>query len=100
MSRLIGKRAFVTGAGRGIGAAIARRLAAEGADVAISYGKSAEAAQAVVEAIRAQGRRGIAIRADAADPAAVKAAIDTAAAELGGLDILINNAGVFLGGPV
>jgi 3-oxoacyl-[acyl-carrier protein] reductase len=91
---LTGKRALVTGASRGIGAAIATALAAEGADVAITYEKSADAAQEVVRAIEALGRRALAIQADSADPAAVQASVDRAAAELGGLDILVNNAGI------
>lgn len=98
MSALQGKKALVTGASRGIGAAIARRLAADGADVAITYENSAERAQAVVAEIEKQGRRGIAIKADSADPVAIKAAVDQAAKALGGLDILINNAGIFRGG--
>jgi 3-oxoacyl-[acyl-carrier protein] reductase len=91
---LKGKRALVTGASRGIGAAIAKALAAEGADVAITYEKSAESAAEVVRAIKAQGRKGVAIQADSADVAAVQASVDKTVAELGGLDILVNNAGI------
>jgi 3-oxoacyl-[acyl-carrier protein] reductase len=91
---LKGKRALVTGASRGIGAAIAKALAAEGADVAITYEKSAEAAAQVVRAIRDQGRRTIVIQADSADVAAVRASVEKTVAELGGLDILVNNAGI------
>jgi 3-oxoacyl-[acyl-carrier protein] reductase len=91
---LTGKRALVTGASRGIGAAIAKALAAEGADVAITYEKSAEAAAEVVRAIEAQGRRGVAIQADSANVAAVQASIEKTIAALGGLDILVNNAGI------
>ena len=100
MSRLAGKRALVTGASRGIGAAIAQQLAAEGADVAITYERSAEKAASVVKAIEALGRKGAAIAADSADPAAVKRSVDQAAQALGGLDILVNNAGIYRGGPV
>jgi 3-oxoacyl-[acyl-carrier protein] reductase len=91
---LTGKRALVTGASRGIGAAIAKALAAEGADVAITYEKSAESAAEVVSAIKAKGRRAVAIQADSADVAAVQASVDKTVAELGGLDILVNNAGI------
>jgi 3-oxoacyl-[acyl-carrier protein] reductase len=91
---LTGKRALVTGASRGIGAAIAKTLAAEGADVAITYEKSADSAAEVVRAINALGRKGVAIQADSADVAAVQASVAKAAAELGGLDILVNNAGI------
>src|ERR1700754_792704 len=91
---LAGKRALVTGASRGIGAAIAKALAAEGADVAITYEKSADSAAEVVSAIKAKGRKAVAIRADSADVAAVQASVDRAVAELGGLDILVNNAGI------
>src|SRR5580658_1962727 len=91
---LKGKRALVTGASRGIGAAIAKALAAEGADVAITYEKSAEAAGEVVNAIKATGRRAVAIQADSADTAAVQASVEKTVAELGGLDILVNNAGI------
>lgn len=96
---LTGKRALVTGASRGIGAAIAKSFANEGADVAITYEKSVESAGEVVGAIRTQGRRGVAIQANSADVCAVQASVDKAVAELGGLDILVNNAGIYrLGG--
>jgi 3-oxoacyl-[acyl-carrier protein] reductase len=91
---LQGKLALVTGASRGIGAAIAKTLAAEGADVAITYEKSADLANEVVKAIRDHGRKGIAIQADSADVSAVQASIDKTVRELGGLDILVNNAGI------
>lgn len=96
---LTGKRALVTGASRGIGAAIAKALAAEGADVAITYEKSADSAAKVVDAVKATGRKGVAIQADSADVAAVQASVDKTVAALGGLDILVNNAGILrLGG--
>ena len=91
---LQGKRALVTGASRGIGAAIAKTLAAEGADVAITYEKSADLANEVVKAIRDHGRKGVAIQADSADVSAVQASIEKTVRELGGLDILVNNAGI------
>jgi NAD(P)-dependent dehydrogenase (short-subunit alcohol dehydrogenase family) len=91
---LTGKRALVTGASRGIGAAIAKALAADGADVAITYENSAERAEEVVRAIKAQGRRAVAIQANSADVAAVQASVGKTVAELGGLDILVNNAGI------
>ncbi|MDR9754940.1 3-oxoacyl-ACP reductase family protein [Pseudomonas sp. SZMC_28357] len=99
MSSLIGKRALVTGGSRGIGAAIARRLAAEGADVAIAYEQSAAAAQVIVEELQQAGRRAVAIQMDAASPDSIQQAVDRAAAELGGLDILVNNAGIMRAGP-
>ncbi|GAA4540554.1 SDR family NAD(P)-dependent oxidoreductase [Amycolatopsis samaneae] len=97
---LKGKVALVTGGGRGIGAAIATRLAEDGADVAITYERSRDRAEKTVAEIEGLGRRGVAIKADSADAGAVTAAVDRAAAELGRLDILVNNAGVFLIGPV
>jgi 3-oxoacyl-[acyl-carrier protein] reductase len=89
-----GKRALVTGASRGIGASIAKTLAAEGADVAITYEKSADRANEVVRAIRDLGRKAVAIQADSADVAAVQASVEKTVRELGGLDILVNNAGI------
>ena len=91
---LEGKRALVTGASRAIGAAIAQALATEGADVAITYEKSAATAAEVVRTIEALGRRAVAIQADSADAAAVQASVERTVAELGGLDILVNNAGI------
>ncbi len=93
MSKLTNKVAFVTGGSRGIGAAIAKRLASDGASVAITYAKDASAASSVVKAIEADGGTAIAIQADAADTKAVKDAVDQAVAALGRLDVLVNNAG-------
>jgi 3-oxoacyl-[acyl-carrier protein] reductase len=97
---LTGKRALVTGASRGIGAAIAKALAAEGADIAITYEKSADAAAEVVRAVEALGRRAVAIQADSADAAAVQSSVEKTVAALGGLDILVNNAGILRLGAV
>jgi 3-oxoacyl-[acyl-carrier protein] reductase len=94
MSKLEKKVALVTGGSRGIGAAIAKRLAADGADVAITYTKGADAAASVVKDIEKTGRKAVAIQADAADANAVKAAVDKTVKTLGRLDILVNNAGV------
>lgn len=91
---LAGKRALVTGGARGIGAAIVRRLAADGADVAITYEKSADIAEALADEIRATGRKAAAIQADAGAVAGAQAAVDGAVAALGGVDILVNNAGI------
>ncbi len=94
MSELSGKRALVTGGSRGIGAAIALALAEKGADVAITYERAADRAAEVVRKIEEKGRKGLAIQADSADPAAVKRSVQEAAEALGGLDILVNNAAI------
>ena len=90
---LAGKVALVTGGSRGIGAAIAKRLAADGATVAITYVKDAGAASAVVKAIELDGGKALAIQADAADVEAVKGAVEKTVATFGQLDVLVNNAG-------
>jgi 3-oxoacyl-[acyl-carrier protein] reductase len=97
---LAGKRALVTGGSRGIGAAIVRRLAREGADVALTYVSKRDDANETAKAARALGVRAIAIAADSADPKAVVAAVEQTVAEFGGIDILVNNAGVALLGPI
>ena len=97
---LTGKRALVTGGSRGIGAAIAQALAANGADVAITYQNSAKNAESIVASIEKLGRRGLAIEADNADPDAIKRAVSKTVETLGSLDILVNNAALGLVGPV
>jgi 3-oxoacyl-[acyl-carrier protein] reductase len=91
--QLSGKTALVTGGSRGIGAAIAKRLAADGANVAITYTKDVSAASAVVNAIEQGGGKAVAIQADAANVEAVKAAVEKTVATFGQLDVLVNNAG-------
>src|ERR1700750_3178167 len=90
---------LVTSGSRGLGAAIAKRLAADGASLAITYTKGADAAAAVVKAIEGAGGKGVAIQADAADADAVKNAVEKAVAALGKLDVLVNNAGTGIPKP-
>jgi 3-oxoacyl-[acyl-carrier protein] reductase len=97
--KLAGKVAMVTGSSRGIGAAIAKRLAADGAKVGITYSKGADAAASVVKEIERAGGKAIAIQADATDAAAVKAAVEKTVATFGQLDILVNNAGTAIPKP-
>ncbi|MFV2019983.1 SDR family NAD(P)-dependent oxidoreductase [Micromonospora sp. LOL_023] len=100
MTGLAGKVALVTGGSRGIGAAIATRLAQDGADVALTYLSAGDRAKSVVADVEAAGRRGLAIAADSGDAAAVIGAVDRTVEEFGRLDILVNNAGVFPYGSV
>jgi 3-oxoacyl-[acyl-carrier protein] reductase len=92
-NKLEGKVVLVTGGSRGIGAAIAKRLATDGANVAITHTKGADAAASVVKEIKHAGRKAIAIQADAADAEAVKTAVEKTVATFGRLDVLVNNAG-------
>jgi 3-oxoacyl-[acyl-carrier protein] reductase len=100
MSVLSNKVALVTGGSRGIGAAIAARLARDGAAVALTYAASAAKAGQVVQSIQAEGGNAVAIEADSADPEAVKRAVAETAERLGRLDILVNNAGVIHLAPI
>lgn len=97
---LTGRRALVTGGSRGIGAEIVRRLTADGAAVGFTYSASKADADELVADVAANGAKAVAIEADAADPTQTAAAVDTAAAELGGLDVVVNNAGIIYFGPV
>jgi 3-oxoacyl-[acyl-carrier protein] reductase len=97
---LHGKKALVTGGSRGIGAAIVRRLAKDGADVAFSYSSSPHAADAVLEELKMLGRSAFSFKADQGTPAEVSTLVKDAHEALGGLDILINSAGVFVTGMV
>jgi 3-oxoacyl-[acyl-carrier protein] reductase len=96
---LSGKVAFITGASRGIGAAIAKRLANEGASIAITYAKDAKSAADVVAAAESRGAKALALQADGGDPAAVKGAIAKAVEVFGRIDILVNNAGTAIPKP-
>ncbi len=93
--RLQGRIAAVTGGGRGLGLAIVRALAAEGADVAFSYRESRDGAEREAEALRRAGRRVVTLPADARVPGRMAAFVEEAAQRLGGLDLLVNNVGVF-----
>jgi NAD(P)-dependent dehydrogenase (short-subunit alcohol dehydrogenase family) len=100
MNELAEKVALVTGGSRGIGAAIAARLAERGADVAVTYARSEARAQEVIDRVKAEGRRGLAIGADSASADEVKSAVERTAGEFGRIDILVNNAGIFPNGPI
>lgn len=99
MSKLTNKVALVTGGSRGIGAAIAKRLAADGAKVAITYMKGADAATSVVKAIEQAGGKALAIQADASDAGAVKNAVEKTVSTFGSIDVLVNNAGTAIPKP-
>ena len=100
MSNLKGKVALVTGASKGIGAAIARELAANGAAVAVNYSSSQAGAEKVVAEIKAAGGKAIAVQANVADPASIAPLVDAVATQLGPIDILVNNAGIYEFAPL
>ncbi|MFF9644334.1 3-oxoacyl-ACP reductase family protein [Kitasatospora aureofaciens] len=99
-NELTGKVALVTGGSRGIGAAVAKRLAAEGAAVALTYVRAEEQARTVVKEIEAAGGRAVAIRADLVEPEAATRAVEETVRQLGGIDVLVNNAGFLTYGPL
>ena len=100
MKNPLSKIAIVTGASRGIGAAISRRLAADGFCVIVNYAGSADAAESLASEIEKAGSRALAVRADVSDPIAVKTMFDIAEKEFGGADVLVNNAGIMLLSPI
>lgn len=100
MSKLTGKVAVVTGASKGIGAAVARALGAEGASVVVNYASSKDGADKVVEAIRAGGGKAIAVKADVSKTADASALIDDTIKAFGRLDVLVNNSGVYEFAPI
>ncbi len=100
MSKLNGKVAVVTGASKGIGAAVAKRLASDGASVVVNYASSAAAAEQVVNEIKAAGGKAVAVKADVSKATEVKALFDAAEKAFGAADILVNNAGVYAGAPL
>jgi 3-oxoacyl-[acyl-carrier protein] reductase len=100
MSKLAGKVAIVTGASKGIGAAIAKALAAQGAAVVVNYASSREGADAVVDQITRAGGKALAVRADVGNAADARALVDAATAKFGRLDILVNNSGVYSFQPI
>ena len=97
---LQGKVALVTGASKGIGAAIARELAARGASVAVNYSGSKAAADKLVEEINSNGGKAIAVQANVSEPSSIQPLIDTVATQLGPIDVLVNNAGIYEFGPL
>lgn len=100
MGKLAGKVAVVTGASKGIGAGIAKALAAEGASVVVNYASSKAGADAVVEAINSAGGKAVAVQGDVSNETQAKGVVDTALKEFGRLDILVNNSGVYEFSPI